>query len=143
MRPDSIIPLCIAAVTAAVESGCTSTHAQRPDRPAAALQDQRWAAGTGARYTGLLGCLEDGRLDQAKDDMDLWIDMSILQLQLLEEHHPNGDWAAVKINDSGLTMRAFYKRIAQYRRDHPRRQQAVPWDAESLKRIEAFVQKYQ
>jgi hypothetical protein len=90
----------------------------------------------------LFRCLEDGSLDQAKNDMDLWIDMSILQLKLLEEHYPNGDWAAVKLKDTDIPMRAFYKRIAQYRRDHPSRQ-PVPWDAENLERIQTFVEKYQ
>jgi hypothetical protein len=142
MRTGSIITLCLVALAAAVASGCTSTRPSAPDRPATALQDQRWAAGTGARYAGLFRCLEDGSLDQAKDDMDLWIDMSILQLKLLEEHYPNCDWAAVKLKDSDMPMRAFYKRIAQYRRDHPRRH-PVPWDAEDLNRIEAFVEKYQ
>ena len=144
MQTGSIITLCIVVLSAAVVPGCASTKASGPGRPAAALQDQRSAACAGARYAGLFRDLEDGRLDQAKDDMDLWIDMSILQLQLLEEHYPNGDWAAVKLShDSDLPMRAFYKRIAQYRRDHPRRQTAVTWDVDSLKRIDTFVQKYQ
>ncbi len=143
MRINSIITLCLAALTIAAAAGCNSTRPQKPDRPAIALQEQRSAALTGARYAGVFRCLEDGRLDEAKDDMDLWIDMSILQLQLLEEHYPNGNWAAVRINASGSPMEAFYKRIAQYRRDHPRRQQGFSWDAESLKRIQAFVEKYQ
>ena len=144
MRTSSTISLCFAGLLVIFAPGCTSIHATRPDRPAADIQDQWSAALTGARYAEVFCWLEEGRLEQAKDDMDLWIDMSILQLQMLEEHYPNGDWAAVKTpHGSDISIGMFYREIARFRRDHPRRPQAFSWDAENLKRIEAFVKKYQ
>ena len=43
--------------------------------------------------------------------------------------------------DLPLPMRDFYKRIARYRRDHPRRH-SEPLEVECLKLMDSFVQKY-
>jgi hypothetical protein len=113
-----------------------------PDRPEAALQLQKSLALSAGRYMAILKAMDGGDLDETKKDIDWWIDQAIIELQWLEERHPHGDWGSVQMQGSPLPIRTFYKRIAQFRRDHPRRH-SVPLDAESLKRIEIFVQKYQ
>lgn len=142
MRAVSIISLCFASLTIGIGGGCTSVPVHNPDRPDVALQLQKATALAAGRYTDVLRSLEGGKLEGAKNDIDWWLDQSIIELEFLEERYPHGDWAAVQPRDSPLRMGSFYKRIAQFRRDHPRRH-SVPLDPESLKRIEIFVQKYQ
>lgn len=86
--------------------------------------------------------MEGGKLEETKKDVDWWIDQAIIELQWLEERFPAGDWGSVQLQESPLPMRNFYRRIAQFRRDHPRRH-SVPLETDSLKRINKFVEKYQ
>ena len=141
-----MIVLCFASLAIWLAGGCTPSAAHRVDRPDTALQMQRAVALDAARFTGIFRSLESGNvdeIDQTKKDMDLWVDQAIIELQHLEEQYPHGDWAAVELRQgSPVRMQSFYKRIADFRRDHPRRH-SVQLDAQSLKRIDAFVQKYQ
>jgi hypothetical protein len=94
------------------------------------------------RYTTILEGLDDGRVANTKADIDWWIDQSIIQLQTLEENHPDGDWEAVQPMDSPLSMGVYYRKIARFRKDHPR-QHVIPLDDDSLRLIDKFVDKYQ
>lgn len=141
MRIVSVSGLCFTFLLVWAGGGCTSVPVHTPDRPDVALQFQKSVTLAAGRYTELMRSVENGNLDQAKEDMDWWIDQAIIELQLLEEDHPNGDWAAVQV-DSHLRMSALYRSLAQFRRDHSR-YHSVPLGAESLKRIETFVKKYQ
>lgn len=145
MRAGSIVGLCLASLIIWTGGGCTCVSTSNHDRPEAALQLQKSLALSAGRYTTILKAMDKGdreEMENAKNDIDWWIDQAIIELQFLEERYPHGDWAAVQFQDSTTRMDRFYKRIAQFRRDHPRRH-SVPLDAESLKRIEIFVQKYQ
>jgi hypothetical protein len=142
MRAVSIVGLCLGSLAIWAGGGCVSPPVHKQDRPdVALLQLQKSVTLAAGRYAQIMRLLESGNLDQAKEDMDWWIDQAIIDLQLLEEEHPNVDWAVIQV-DSRLRMGPFYRNLAQFRRDH-QRHHSIPLDAESLKRIGTFVKKYQ
>jgi hypothetical protein len=121
-----------------IERGSAANH-----RPAAVLQLQKSVAMTAGRYVQILEGLEAGKIREAEKDMDWWLDMAILDLQGIEERHPQGHWSEVTVDkDVELKMKSFYRRIAQYRRSHPR-QHLLPLEPSQLNLIDEFVQKYQ
>jgi hypothetical protein len=64
-------------------------------------------------------------------------------LAALEERDPKEAWGEIAMDsDSGLKMKSVYKRIAQYRKNHPRLH-TVPLDPAEQRQINAFVEKYQ
>ncbi len=134
------VGLFLACLVIVAGGGCASPSPR--DRPAAALQLQKSVVLSAGRYAVILKEMDKGRLDEAKDSLDWWIDMAIIELQLLEEQYPQGDWENAQFQGLPPTARVFYKQLAQFRRDHPRRH-SVPLDRESLRRIDLFVQKYQ
>ena len=96
-----------------------------------------------ARYTQILADLEAGRIEETKKDLDWWLDQEIMDLALLEESYPQGQWGEVPVDrDSELKAKTIYRKIAQYRKNHPRLH-SVPLEPELIKLIDAFVAKYQ
>lgn len=143
MRALLIKSLCFGAIITALGAGCKSTSPRQRERADVGLQLQRSITLAAGRYVAILKALDAGDLDDAKRDLDWWIDLAILELQALEERYPQGHWEDVPVQGSpDIQMRAFYRQIAQFRRDHPRRH-SVPLDADSLKLIAAFLQKHQ
>ncbi|MHB1309539.1 MAG: hypothetical protein ACYC23_20900 [Limisphaerales bacterium] len=140
MRILSIICVCFASLAAVIGAGCAS-RANR-DRPEVGLQLQKSVVLSASRYTAIQRALDAGDLDEIQKDLDWWIDQAILELVLLEDRYPRGDWEAVQLQDSPLEMRSYYRRLAQFRRNHLRRH-SVPLESERLNQIELFTQKYQ
>ena len=140
MRALSIFGVCFASLAAVIGAGCASRP--NPDRPEVGLQLQNSVVLSASRYTAILRALEAGDLEEIRKDLDWWIDQAILELVFLEERYPHGDWDAVRLQDSPLGMGSVYRRLAQFRRDHPRLH-SVPLEPERLKQIELFTQKYQ
>jgi hypothetical protein len=128
----------VLAVTLGV--GCAS--APTSNRPEVALQLQKSLLLSACRYTEILKAMDRGDVKAAKDDIDWWIDQAIIELLWLEERYPHGDWDNVQQQDAPFSAKRFYREIAQFRRDHPRRH-SVPLDAKTLGQIEKFVEKYQ
>lgn len=135
--------LCFAVLATFVGGGCTSQSTPRQDRPLPAVQAQYAAALTAGRYVSILKAIEASNLDEATSDIDWWIDLAIIELQEIEKSHPRGRWGDVLAGGTkDLPMSHIYKRIAQFRRDHPRRH-SVPLNAGEIEMIDAFVRKYQ
>ncbi|MHB9006797.1 MAG: hypothetical protein ACYDC1_07670 [Limisphaerales bacterium] len=127
-------------MAAVIGAGCDS-RANR-DRSEVGLQLQKSVVLSASRYTAIQRALDAGDLDEIQKDLDWWIDQAILELVLLEDRYPRGDWEAVQLQDSPLEMRSYYRRLAQFRRNHLRRH-SVPLESERLNQIELFTQKYQ
>lgn len=95
------------------------------------------------RFIQILDALNAGTTDHAKKDLDWWLDSAILELAALEESDPKEAWGENTMNrDTGLKVKSFYKRIAQYRKNQPRLH-SVPLDPAQQRLIDAFVEKYQ
>ncbi|EKD25987.1 MAG: hypothetical protein ACD_79C01416G0003 [uncultured bacterium] len=142
MRKYIVIGLCFICLTLLIFEGYISIQIPKNERPDVALQFQRSDVLTANRYIAILMAFHDRNFENIQNDIDWWLDISIIQLQILEERYPKGNWGDVILNDSPqFTMKTLYKRIAQYRKDNPRRH-SYPLDEESIKRIKTFVEKY-
>jgi hypothetical protein len=138
--------LPIVFLIAATFFGCSTLP--RPETSAdgcsvkVGLQLQRSSSLSAGRYTMLLDAIQKGSVDDAKNDIDYWLDMAIVELQFLEESYPNTQWAETPLKGlEEVKMRKIYGDIARYRFDHPRKH-TVPLD-ENLKRlIDTFIEKY-
>lgn len=139
MRAISLLCVCSVSFVALAGAGCSTTPRQRPE---VGLQLQKSVVLSASRYSAILSAIDKGDYEEIERDLDWWIDQAILELVLLEERYPQGDWEHVQYQDSQVQMQHFYRRLAQFRRDHPRRH-AVPLESKRLKQIETFTQKYQ
>jgi hypothetical protein len=52
------------------------------------LQLQKSLSLSAGRYTMLLDALQKSNVDEAKNDIDYWLDMAIVELQFLKETNP-------------------------------------------------------
>lgn len=92
----------------------------------------------------LLDAIQKGNVDDARNDIDYWLDLAIVELQFLEESYPNTRWDETPIRELQefkVNMRKIYGDIARYRFDHPRRH-TIPLDANQKRLIDTFVEKY-
>ena len=98
---------------------------------------------TASRYVDILKDLHAGEIDETKRRLDWWIDLAIMEMAMLEEDYPQLQWGEVTVDkEADLKMKSMYRRIAQFRKSHPRRH-IVPLEPSELKLIDAFVQKHQ
>jgi hypothetical protein len=105
-------------------------------------QLQKSSGLSAGRYTMLLDALEKGSVDDARNDIDYWLDMAIVELQYLEEAFPKEDWAGTPIQGlEEVKMKKIYGDIARYRLDHPRKHK-IPLDDNFNRRIDTFIEKY-
>jgi hypothetical protein len=94
------------------------------------------------RYTMLLDTLDKGNVDDARNDIDYWLDMAIVELQFLEESFPNENWAEIPLQGlEEVKMKKIYGDIARYRLAHPRKHK-VPLDDNFRRLIDTFIEKY-
>jgi hypothetical protein len=141
------ISLIIALITSA-SLGCspithpiTSADADQC-KIKAGQQLQKSSSLSAGRYTMLLDALEKGNVDDAKNDIDSWLDMAIVELQYLEESIPKEAWAETPVQGlEEVKMKKLYGDIARYRLSHPRKHR-VPLDDNFKRRIDAFLEKY-
>ena len=90
----------------------------------------------------LLEAIQKGNVEDARNDIDYWLDLAIVELQHLEESYPNVDWSENPVkNLEEVKMRRIYRDIAQYRLNHPRKHN-VPIDDNYKRLIDAFIEKY-
>jgi len=105
-------------------------------------QLQKSSSLSAGRYTMLLDTLEKGNVDDAKNDIDYWLDMAIVELQFLEESYPNENWAETPLQGlEEVKMKKIYGDIARYRLAHPRKHK-VPLDDNFRRLIDTFIDKY-
>ncbi len=108
-------------------------------------QLQKSSSLSAGRYTMLLEALEKGNVgnvDDARDDMDYWLDMAIVELLFLEESYPNENWAETPLQGlEEVKMKKIYGDIARYRLAHPRKHK-VPLDDNFKRLIDTFIEKY-
>jgi hypothetical protein len=143
MRSFAFITTFVASAGLVICSGCASVAKTKDERPAAARQLQHTAMMSAGRYTQILDGLEAGKIEETKKNLDWWLDQEIMDLALLEESYPQGQWGEVTVDrDSELKAKAFYRKIAQYRKNHPRLH-SVPLEPAQRRLIDAFVEKYQ
>jgi hypothetical protein len=107
------------------------------------LQVQNSVTLSSMRYISIIKSIQDGDTNQAVEDMDWWVDMAIIELNYLEEKHPNIHFSEVNVpnTDGVLQMKTLYKKIAKYRNEHPRLHK-IPLNSHESKAIESFVEKY-
>jgi hypothetical protein len=142
MRSITSIAVLLVLVGFSIGSGCTLGTTSKDERSVGALQLQKSLSLTAGRFTQILSALDAGKAEQAKKDLDWWLDLAILELAALEESDPNKQWGEVMIDsDSGLKMKTAYKRLVQYRKSHPRLH-SIPLEPAEQRRIDAFVEKY-
>ncbi len=90
----------------------------------------------------LLNLLEIGKVDEAKNDVDYWLDLAIVELQFLEESFPNEAWSETPVQGlEEVKMKKLYGDLARFRLNHPRKHK-VPLDANSKRLIDTFIEKY-
>ncbi len=143
MRAPTFIAGGLVCAVIFVSAGCTSVAKPKSADSVRDLQLQKSVTLAAGRFSQILDALQAGKTDQAKKDLDWWLDSAILELSALEERDPQEAWGEIAMDsDSELKMKTFYKRIAQYRKSHPRLH-SVPLDSAEQKRIDAFVEKYQ
>lgn len=126
--------------------GCSATT-----RPNTAVDDckiktghqlQKSSSISAIRYSALLDAIEKGNVGDARDDIDHWLDLAIVELQFLEESFPNEAWAETPLQGlEEIKMKKIYGDIARYRLNHPRKHK-TPLDDNFKRRIDAFVEKY-
>lgn len=105
-------------------------------------QLQKSSVLSAGRYTMLLDAIEKGNIDDAKNDIDYWLDLAIVELQYLEESLPNEAWAETPVQGlEEIKMKKLYGDIARYRLAHPRKHK-VPLDDKFIRLIDTFVEKY-
>jgi hypothetical protein len=105
-------------------------------------QLQKSSSLSGARYSMLLDAIHKGNVDDARNDIDYWLDLAIVELQFLEETYPNTQWAETPVkNLEEVKMRKIYGDIARYRLEHPRKH-TVPLDDNFKRLIDTFIEKY-
>jgi hypothetical protein len=105
-------------------------------------QLQKSSSLSAGRYTMLLDTLEKGNVDDARNDIDYWLDMAIVELQYLEETFPTEDWAGTPIQGlEEIKMKKIYGDIARYRLAHPHKYK-VPLDDNFKRLIDTFIEKY-
>jgi hypothetical protein len=106
------------------------------------LQLQKSSSLSAGRYTMLLDAIRKGNVDDAKNDIDYWLDLAIIELQFLEESYPNTQWAETPLKGlEEVKMRKIYGDIARYRLDHPRKH-TVPLDDNLKRLIDTFIERY-
>ncbi len=143
MKALPIVLLAVVLCAIEVIAVRATTEAEPTPPPATTFQLQRSVMLSAGRYVKILEGLEAGSTEETKDSIDWWIDLSIMELASIEEHFPKHNWGDVSLNeDSVLKMRAAYRQIAQFRRDHPRRHR-IPLEPAQLQVIQSFVEKYQ
>jgi hypothetical protein len=123
------------------QGGCS--HPSAEGRRAFALQTQKVTVLSAGRFASVQEEIESGKIDAIQQSLDYWIDMAIVELAALDNAYPEEHLDQVLVDsDSGLRMRSFYRRLALFRKSHPRKH-VVPLSAPESALIEAFVQKYQ
>jgi hypothetical protein len=121
-------------------SSC-ARHAEA-NPPASALQLQKSVALAAGRYVSIYEKIASGKGDEGQKDLDYWVDMSILELSALGNAYPDSHLDEVRIDsESDLPIKAFYRRLAQYRGNHQRIHINSMTPAE-LQAIDRFIQKY-
>lgn len=105
-------------------------------------QIQHAAALAALRYAEVLHDLSEGRVNEALESTDWWLDQAILLLGRLEAEHPEREWANRPIHEDGtLQMSRIYKDIANKRLQYPRSHK-VPLEPNELDMISDFVERY-
>ena len=105
-------------------------------------QLQKSSSLSAGRYTMLLDALDKSNVDDARNDIDYWLDMAIVELQFLEESLPNENWAETPLQGlEEVKMKKIYGDLARYRLAHPRKHK-VPLDDNFRRLIDTFIEKY-
>ncbi len=141
------IPICLLlGLITSASLGCSAMS--RPNTTVdackikAGQQLQKSSNLSASRYTMLLEALDKGNVNEARNDIDYWLDLAIVELQFLEESFPNEEWAEIPIQGlEEVKMKKMYGDIARYRLDHPRKHK-VPLDDNFKRLIDAFIEKY-
>lgn len=138
------IVILIASVTLGCSTVTRSVTSHEGCNVEVGLQLQRSSSLSAVRYTKLLDAIQKGNVVDATNDIDHWLDLTIVELQYLEESFPNTRWDETPIGGLGefkIKMRELYGDIARYRLDHPRKH-TIPLDDNQKRLIDTFVEKY-
>jgi len=143
---NAIFKLVPFVLITAVTLGCSANT--RPNIPEedcnikVGLQLQKSSSLSAGRYTMLLDAIQKGTVDDARNDIDYWLDLAIVELQFLEERYPKTQWAETPLKGlEEVKMRKIYGDIARYRLDHPRKH-TIPLDDNLKRLIDTFIEKY-